>query len=130
MVLPMPRPRKHPNGFYYFTVRVSPDLIEKIGKRVYNESLRTKDRIEAKELHALRYAKMLREEALLRFGPTPLTHKQVMALAGQYYEDICRLHADDPGDPEEWSASLDGSEQLGQTAVGREKLHGAMTESW
>ena len=128
MVLPMPRPRKHPNGFYYFTVRVSPDLIEKIGKRVYNESLRTKDRIEAKELHALRYAKMLREEALLRFGPTPLTHKQVMALAGQYYEDIRRQHEDDPGDPEQWDASLDGSEELGKTVAGQEKLHGAAAD--
>lgn len=125
MVLPMPRPRKHPNGVYYFTVRVSPDLIEKIGKRVYNESLGTKNPVEAKELHALRYAKALREEALLRSGPTPLTHKHVMALAGQYYEDVCRLHEDDPGDPELWDASLDGSEELGKTAAGQEKLHGA-----
>ena len=125
VVLPMPSPTKHPKtSVYYFIVRVPADLIEKVGRGRCNESLGTKDPAEAKMLFAQRHAKAQREWALLRTGPTPLTHKQVMALAGQYYEDICRLHGDDPGDPEEWSASLDGSEELGQTAVGREKLHG------
>ena len=126
IILRMPRPRKHPTTeIYYFTVRVPSDLIEKIGKRVYNESLGTKDPDVAKELFAQRYARAKREEALLRTGPTPLTEKQTQALAGEYYRHVRSQHEDNPGDPEEWSASLDGSEELGRTAAGRERMHGA-----
>ena len=63
MVLPMPSPTKHPKaGMYLFLVRVPADLVKKVGKGRYSESLGSKDPAEAKALFAQRYARAKREE--------------------------------------------------------------------
>ncbi len=104
MTLPMPRPFEHKNGVYYLNVRTPADLPPDtagasvmlpvgdatvavvVGGKVFC-SLRTKDPAVAKERFTQAYAALTRQLDALRSVPKPLTHKEIVALAGEVYRD-------------------------------------------
>ena len=102
MALPMPRPIKLASGVYHLNVRVPSDLATKVrgtlvrlpldGRIVPVKasdkiimSLRTKDPADAKQRFATAAEALAGYWAAMRRGPSVLTHKQCVALAGQAY---------------------------------------------
>jgi len=118
MVLAMTRPRKHPRtGVYEFRKRVPDRLRPLVGKREVKRSLKTKDPVLARERHAAVAAETEAQWNLLASGgstlgtPTPvrLTHKQIVALSGEFYRRTVAAHEDEPGEADWWAqlASID-----------------------
>ena len=107
MALRMPSPTIHPNGVFYLCIRVPNDLATKlrrtrvtlpvggrsttvtVGERVFL-SLRTRDPGAAKARFMETYGALMRHWEAVRAGPRPLTHKQVVALAGEAYRRIAQ----------------------------------------
>lgn len=56
----------------------------------------TSDQREIKSRHAAAADYLSKHWAALRNGPTKLTHKQTVALAGEAYADFTRAFEDDP----------------------------------
>ena len=82
-------------------------------------SLRTKDEREAKRLHATADAALRERWEIERRGPTPLSHRQVHALAGDWHRSIVAHHRENPGEPEAWDASIDHIADALEDADGR-----------
>lgn len=107
MVLAMSRPFKHPKtGVYYFRKAVPDDLRDVIGKREEKISLRTKSPAEARVAYAQIAAEVENRWKALRSKPEPLTHRQIVALAGEAYRELVHAVGDNPGDPEIWTHVL------------------------
>lgn len=70
--------------------------------RAVQFSLRTNDPAEIKARHAVAAAHVEAFWRSLRNGPTRLTHRQVVALAGEVYREQMQTFEDDPGDPTRW----------------------------
>jgi hypothetical protein len=70
-------------------------------------SLRTKDEGEARLRHASVQAQVQQRRAAARNGATSLSHREILALAGEWYRDLVSTHEDDPGDPEDWAIYQD-----------------------
>jgi integrase len=85
-----------PLGDVIHTVLVSPkaEMIE--------FSLRTSDPAEARMRQAAVVSYLERTWAEIRRGPTKLSHKQVVALAGELYRDFVKAFESNPGSPERW----------------------------
>jgi hypothetical protein len=103
----MPQPFKHPKtGVYWFRKTVPERLRPAVGRREIKVSLGTKDIREAK----LRYPEAAaRADLLLQQaarGPAHLTHKQVVALAGEWYRQELKRREDRPGDPLVWEETF------------------------
>lgn len=49
--------------------------------------------------------------------PVRLTHREIHALAGKWYQERVRIHEDDPGDVSGWEAALDQMEPLDEDAA-------------
>ncbi|SBW12739.1 Site-specific recombinase XerD [uncultured Alphaproteobacteria bacterium] len=104
MVLAMSRPVKHPKtGVYYFRKAVPEDLRTLVGKREEKVSLGTKNPADAKLAHARIAEEVEARWKALRSQPEPLTHKQVVALAGEVYREWLGHFADDPGSSDVWA---------------------------
>jgi hypothetical protein len=104
----MPQPWKHPKtGVYYFRKVVPEQLRRVVGKREIKLSLRTKDLRAAK----LRYpeAASRADQVLQRAdgGTVQLTHKQVLALAGEWYRRALAAREDEPGHPDDLAFEAD-----------------------
>ncbi len=80
------------------TVRITPQM------ETVQVSLRTRDPVEAKARHVVAMAYLNGVWASLREKPDKLSHKQVVALAGEEYRELVSRHEDNPGTPEGWEA--------------------------
>ena len=125
MAFRMPHPIILGNGYYHLNVRVPADLADEVkggqvllpvgGKEMAVGirdkvilSLRTKDPRVAKARFAEAHAALTRHWQLVRAAPTPLTHKQVMSLAGLFYRQQVAGYERDPGlTPEALQAERD-----------------------
>ncbi len=113
MALRMPRPIAHASGVYHLNIRVPSDLVVKVkgapvtlpigGSSVTVRpsdkvivSLRTRDPRVAKERFAEAEQALLRHWEAVRRGPVPLTHVQLVALAGDCYRANVKRYEDDP----------------------------------
>ncbi len=113
----MPRPFEHSSGIFFLNAKVPKDLAAKarstrvtlpvgdatttiaVTTKVFL-SLRTKDPAVARVRFADAYAALARHWEAMRAGPKPLTHKQLVALAGDVYrERVARFEADPACDP-------------------------------
>ena len=104
MALRMPRPFAHHTGTFFLNVRVPSDLAPRmratrvtlpvadalvtvgVTDKVFL-SLRTKDAALARARFVEAYGALVRHWEALRSGPKPLTHKQLVALAGDAYRE-------------------------------------------
>jgi integrase len=98
----MPQPWKHPKtGVYYFRKVVPERLRGAVGRREIKLSLRTKVLREAK----LRYpeAAARADQVLQRASgeEVRLTHKQILALAGEWYRRELAAREEEPGHPDD-----------------------------
>lgn len=119
MVLQMSRPSKITSSdTYYFRKRVPADLVGIVGRREIRVSLGTKDPTLAKELFRQKEQEIENEWKSLRATPEPLTHKQIVALAGKAYHDLTELLHDEAGEPEIWEHFI----RLGDDAAKVQKL--------
>ena len=102
MALRMPGPFQHSSGTFFLNARVPSDLIAKtrstrvslpvgdatatvaVTGKVFL-SLPTKDPAVARTRFADAYGALVRHWAALRAGPKPLTHKKLVALAGDAF---------------------------------------------
>lgn len=101
MGLRMATPWKHPNsGIYWMRRRVPADLVETVGRREEKLSLRTRDPSEAKAAYVKATAELEARWARLRQGTKRISHKQAIAIAGEFYRELVSAHEDDPGDAE------------------------------
>ena len=127
MVLKMPRPWSHPTtGMFYYRARIPSDISNKVlgeslsvviadgvvskttlGTGPVKLSLHTKDARVAKVRHASVEALVQKRWEAVRQGPVELTHKQVRALAGEWYLALTREHEDEPGSVVGWDATRD-----------------------
>lgn len=120
MALMTARPWKAPKtGVYHLLQRTPRDLLPRLKGTtvslpiadefatvrvgdIIQASLRTKDAREAKQRHAVADAALKRWLDAERNGPSRLTHKQALALAGVLFRDFTEAHEDDPGEAERW----------------------------
>ncbi len=128
----MCRPTKHPKtGVYRIRMRVPKDLIPVIGKRERVDTLGTKDPDEARKLAPEVCARIAAEFTAARAAAGParrLTHREVMALCGEWYRDFLAHWEEDPGDPADWQefaalmvSKLEDVEQHGTVALKQER---------
>jgi hypothetical protein len=113
VVLSCPGPIKYAKtGVYLYRRRVPDRLRALVGKREEKRSLGTKDPVEAKRRHAEIHADVeakwqaLESRAGIEAAKEriELSHKQLVALAGEVYRDTVARHEDEPGDPSRWEA--------------------------
>ena len=103
----MPQPFKHPKtGAYYFRKVVPAHLRKALGRTEFRENLGTKDLREAKRVYPEVAARVDALLAQADGAPAHLTHKQTVALAGQWYAAELAAHEDEPGDDEGWGHAL------------------------
>ncbi len=125
MALPMPRPVALRNGVYHLNVRVPADIAAKVkgtsvtlrldGRPVAVKasdkvivSLRTKSPDAAKVRFAEAHASLAQHWTMVRQSPLPLTHKQVVAIAGVFYRQQVALREREAGfTPEALQDELD-----------------------
>ena len=69
-------------------------------------SLKTKDVAEAKQRHIKAMAAVEEFWQALRAGPKPLTHKQILGLAGEVYNVFVTAFDENPGEPDFWLKNL------------------------
>jgi hypothetical protein len=108
------------------TVAVADGLVAKItlGTGPVKVSLQTKDAGTAKVRHASVEALLRSRWDAVRRGPVELSHKQVLALAGEWYRSLVNEHEDEPGSEAGWDAyrdacpSADNSRQFRQFSKG------------
>jgi len=65
-------------------------------------SLRTRDPATAKARNGAVVAHLEKTWTAIRSGPSPLTHKQVVALAGDIYRHLIEVCGDNPGHADNW----------------------------
>ncbi len=111
MAFRMPRPFAHHTGTFFLNVRVPSELAPRmratrvtladalvtvgVTDKVFL-SLRTKDAALARTRFVEAYGALVRHWEALRAGPKPLTHKQLVALAGDAYRERVARFEDDP----------------------------------
>ncbi len=144
MVLRMPRPWSNPKtGMFYYRARIPTDISKNVlgesltvvvadgvvskttlGTGPVKLSLHTKDARVAKVRHALVEALVQKRWEAVRQGPAELTHKQALALAGEWYRALVGQHEDEPGSEVGWDATRDvlieGLEHLDPESDGSE----------
>ncbi|HVI52390.1 MAG TPA: DUF6538 domain-containing protein [Candidatus Sulfotelmatobacter sp.] len=130
----MSRPTKHPKtGVYLFRKVVPEDLRAIIGKTEEKRSLGTKDMSEAKVRHAAVAAEVemrwraLRAKSDPLSKPEPLSHRQIVALAGEEYRSILGRMQDDPGEADVWGFALHAGRIRGEES--EEALSGSIADA-
>ena len=94
----MPTPWKHPKtGTYWVRLRVPERLRDKLGKKLFQHTLGTKNVAEAKVLFADALAELNERWARLSVDAGRLTTKQRHALAGEYCRWSIARRENDPG---------------------------------
>jgi hypothetical protein len=103
MVLSMARPHKHPKtGVFWFRKAVPKDLRTIVGKLEELRSLRTKDPLKAREVHASVAAEIEAHWKALRSPAQVLSNREVTTLAGIFYSELTKQMADEPGAETAW----------------------------
>jgi uncharacterized protein DUF6538 len=85
-------------------------------------SLQTRDPAIAKERTGMASAQLERLYEAIRKGPRPLTHKEVVALAGLVYQGFAKSAEDDPGSASTWAGVIHDNEAAARGDYGRAKL--------
>lgn len=99
MGLRMATPWKHPNsGIFWLRRRVPADVVEVVGRREEKLSLRTRDPAEAKIAYLKAASDLEARWASLRRGCKSVTHREAVAIAGEFYTSLVSMHEDEPGD--------------------------------
>lgn len=99
MGLRMATPWKHPDsGIYWLRRRVPSDLVSVVGRREEKLSLRTRDPGEAKTAYLKAAAEIEGRWANLRKGYKRVSHKEAVAIAGEFYRELVGAHENDPGE--------------------------------
>ena len=78
-------------------------IVARLGE-VVKFSLRTRDPETARLRQGIVLARVQQVFETVRAGPASLTHKQVVALAGDVYRFYVETFGDDPGEPGNWAA--------------------------
>jgi integrase len=81
-------------NIYYFRIRVPHDLVEVEGKKVIQESLRTKDPDVARRLNSQKQAEVRERWARMRLGVIVLDDRQIEAISGEVYKRVWRYFGD------------------------------------
>jgi hypothetical protein len=107
----MIEPWEHPRSKVWWFRRRVPARLARFGlKGEIKKSLGTKDWDEAVLLCAERNLEVERGWRNLENGwgkpPDALSHRQVVALAGEFYREMVAKYQDDPGRPHEWESLL------------------------
>jgi len=90
---------KHPSsGIYWLRRRVPADLVAVVGRREEKLSLRTRDPAEARTAFFKAAYDLEARWANLRRGAKSVTHKEAVAIAGEFYRTLVSAHEDEPGD--------------------------------
>lgn len=126
--MPSPWKRKE-TGIYYIRVVIPVDLISVLGTTPFKETLGTKDPSIAKPLFVERYAALMKEWAMLRAGPQPLSHKQRIALAGTRYKDNIAALENDPETVTIWERVIRRCNLASETPEGLETTFGAIVDT-
>ena len=104
----MPQPWKHPKtGVYYFRKVVPERLRRVVGRREIKLSLRTKDLREAKLRYPEAAARVDQMLQRANGGTVRLTHKQILALAGEWYRRELAAREEEPGHPDDLALEAD-----------------------
>lgn len=99
MGLRMPSPYRHKDsGIFWLRVRVPADLVQVVGTKEEKLSLRTRDPNQARAVFIEEMNKIEARWRSLRAGTTPLSHKDAVAIAGDFYRQLVSENEDDPGD--------------------------------
>jgi integrase len=140
MVLKMASPWQDPkSGIFYLRVRVPADLLPKVkgdlislpvGGRatqtrvgdVVKLSLRTREPREAKTLFAAAHVALNDYWTAIRKGPSSLSQKQAVALAGELYRAFVKDFEENPGSYEKWANVLLMNEEARSGDYGRGAL--------
>lgn len=96
---------KHPKSEkLWLRRRVPKDVVAFMGRAEIKLSLRTTDRklAEVRLLEENAKLERLWHEHLNGLTYTVLTHRQISALAGEFYREMVEAHQDNPGKPHEW----------------------------
>ncbi|WP_325347296.1 DUF6538 domain-containing protein [Xylophilus sp.] len=150
LLIRMARPmRRQGSSFHQFRKRIPLDILDKargltlalpIGNEVIQNtigaqaveitaSLRTRDPNEAKARQAALLAYLEGVWNSIRNGPTRLTHKQVLGLAGEAYKSLVGDFEDDPGEASLWStAAKTNAAVLAQGDAAVEKWFGSTVD--
>ena len=108
MVLQMSRPHKNSkSGVYYFRQKTPADLRDIFGKAEVSRSLHTKNAEEAKVRHAEESRKQALVWQSLRAVPGSISHKQLVAISGDYYRSLNEIVEDEPGQPSLWATMVE-----------------------
>jgi hypothetical protein len=62
-----------------------------------------RDPEKAKIRHAVKAAELARQWKGLSAGPRSISHKEAVAIAGEFYRRMVQRHQDDPGPPHKWA---------------------------
>jgi integrase len=112
----MIEPWKHPRSeILWFRRRIPKQFVEMMGRREIKFSLGTRDPDEARLRCAeenLKLERMWREQIKPRPFGIRLDYKDVVALAGEFYEEKIAVHDRNPGKAEEWEASIARDREL------------------
>jgi hypothetical protein len=106
MPLAMARPWKHPKtSIYWLRKRLPDDLLRLVGKREEKRSLRTRDPVAAKRLHAAALADIELRCSNLRSPPKALSEREAFeAVAlGDWW---IAQHCDNPSAQKAWKTEL------------------------
>ena len=115
MALAMSRPWKHPTtGIYWLRKRVPDELLAVVGKREEKFSLRTREPVEAKRLHAEALAALEQRWANLRAPMRKLDNSELHQISVAMYERCLEL-GELPG--VNWDTAI--GEHLWETDFGR-----------
>ena len=107
MALPMARPWKHPKtGIYWLRKAVPDDLRTAVGKREEKFSLKTRDPVEAKRLHAEALAALEQRWANLKSPPKTISEREAHELVAPAYDWWLKLYRDNPSEQKLWKTTF------------------------
>lgn len=99
MGLRMPGPYRHPDsGIFWMRQRVPTDLVKIAGRQEVKCSLRTRDPVVAKSAYLEAMRKLDARWRALRLGVKTISHKEAVAIAGEFYRALVAEHEENPGD--------------------------------
>ncbi|MEH2612940.1 DUF6538 domain-containing protein [Bradyrhizobium sp. AZCC 1693] len=122
MIEPWVNPRSE---FYWFRRRV-PAAYRRFGMPTKIKfSLKTKDLDEAILRCAEANLRLEREwrANLVGTPPDQLSHRQIVALAGEFYAEMIATHGDEPGRAIDWQQSLQETERRKRPPIGSPAMH-------
>ncbi|MEO9299987.1 DUF6538 domain-containing protein [Devosia alba] len=99
MGLRMPMPYRHKDsGIFWMRLRVPGDIAKLGGKKEEKFSLGTRDPDVAKSAFLREMARLETRWRSIRAGTATISHKEAVAIAGEFYRDLVAANEDDPGD--------------------------------